>query len=177
MKAPTNPAMRDLEDLFQEQLRHLFAAEAVEEEASRRLGDSASTPALRDTLHRQAKQAAEHKARLEEVFSSIGLKPTLGDVRGLATTAESCNHLLSDGVDPAVRDAAIIGTVQSLEHAEIAGYGCANAWARQLGHTRAAQLLTRTLEEEKRSDRRLSEIAELVNPKAAHRKAGTPLPL
>src|SRR5262249_51630349 len=59
-----------------------------------------------------------------------------------------------------VRDAAIIGVAQRIEHYEIAAYGCARTYARRLNRLDEARLLQETLDEEGRTDRRLSEIAE-----------------
>jgi ferritin-like metal-binding protein YciE len=47
----------------------------------------------------------------------------------------------------------------------MAAYGSARAFARQLGNEYAAELLEQTLDEEKRADQKLTEIAESsVNP-------------
>jgi len=55
-----------------------------------------------------------------------------------------------------------------VEHYEIAAYGTARAHARQLGYLKAVDLLTQTLEEEKQTDRTLTQLAEnRINVKAA----------
>jgi ferritin-like metal-binding protein YciE len=58
-----------------------------------------------------------------------------------------------------VRDAALIGAAQRVEHYEMAGYGCARAFAEQLGNDEAAKLLQQTLEEESAADKKLTKIA------------------
>src|SRR5207249_2218150 len=62
--------------------------------------------------------------------------------------------------DRDVRDAAIIGAAQHVEHYEMAGYGCARTFARQLGDTDAADLLQQTLDEEGAADKELTRIAQ-----------------
>jgi ferritin-like metal-binding protein YciE len=47
-----------------------------------------------------------------------------------------------------------------VEHYEIAQYGTLTAWARELGREDCAQLLHRTLEEEKATDQKLTQLAE-----------------
>jgi ferritin-like metal-binding protein YciE len=70
--------------------------------------------------------------------------------------------------DPEVKDAALIAAAQRVEHYEIAGYGCARAFARRLGHNEVAGLLQETLDEEANADKILSHIAEsTVNTNAA----------
>jgi ferritin-like metal-binding protein YciE len=58
-----------------------------------------------------------------------------------------------------VRDAAMIGAAQRVEHYEIAGYGTARTYAEMLGHSDAAHLLQQTLDEEKETDELLSGLA------------------
>jgi ferritin-like metal-binding protein YciE len=60
----------------------------------------------------------------------------------------------------------VIAAAQHVEHDEIAGYGCARTWARMLGHSGAANLLQKTLDEEKASDQLLSKLAERINEDA-----------
>lgn len=50
--------------------------------------------------------------------------------------------------------------MQAVEHYEIARYGLLRTWASKLGYDEAAELLGQTLEEEKKTDALLSEIAE-----------------
>jgi ferritin-like metal-binding protein YciE len=59
-----------------------------------------------------------------------------------------------------VKDAGLIGAAQRVEHYEIAGYGTARTLAEQLGQDDIAELLEETLEEEKETDERLTELAE-----------------
>jgi ferritin-like metal-binding protein YciE len=55
---------------------------------------------------------------------------------------------------PDVKDAALIGAAQRVEHYEMAGYGTARTFAAHLGHTNVARLLQMTLDEEKETDMR-----------------------
>ena len=72
-----------------------------------------------------------------------------------------------DSVD-CIRSCAIIAAAQRVEHYEIAGYGTVRTFAEQMGHTDAAALLQKTLDEEGAADKKLSTIAMLrVNQEAA----------
>jgi ferritin-like metal-binding protein YciE len=68
--------------------------------------------------------------------------------------------------DEDVRDAAIISAAQRVEHYEMAGYGTVRTYAELLGEEEAAQLLQRTLDEEKEADQKLTQIAEQINVEA-----------
>jgi ferritin-like metal-binding protein YciE len=73
----------------------------------------------------------------------------------------------ADG-DCDVLDAALIAAAQRVEHYEIAGYGTARAFARQLNNAYVAELFEETLDEEKATDQRLTDIAESSsNPASA----------
>lgn len=70
-------------------------------------------------------------------------------------------------MEPEGMDAALITAAQKVEHYEIAAYGSAIAHAREMGHEDVVNLLLKTLEEEKKTDEKLTKLAESdVNSKA-----------
>jgi ferritin-like metal-binding protein YciE len=69
-------------------------------------------------------------------------------------------ELLEEDADADVMDAGIIAAAQKVEHYEIASYGTLCTWARQLGLEDVHDLLGETLEEEKQTDLKLSDLAE-----------------
>ena len=54
----------------------------------------------------------------------------------------------------------MLAAAQSVEHYEISRYGTLVAWAEKKEMSEAAELLTATLEEEKLTDEKLTELAE-----------------
>jgi ferritin-like metal-binding protein YciE len=77
-------------------------------------------------------------------------------------------ELLKQKADPDVQDAGLILGQQKIEHYEIASYGTAVTFAKLLGDEESAKLLSQTLNEEERIDKRLTNIAKgKVNPEAA----------
>jgi ferritin-like metal-binding protein YciE len=105
-------------------------------------------------------QTREHVQRLEQVCADLDIKPKGKKCVGMEGLIEEGKELLSADSDPDVLDAALIGAAQKVEHYEIAAYGTICAHAKELGHREAAQLLAQTLQEEKRSDERLTQLAE-----------------
>lgn len=72
-----------------------------------------------------------------------------------------------------LRDAALIGGAQKVEHYEIAAYGTLSALAKELDYTDALQLLQATLKEEKATDEKLTLLAEQAgNQRAVERSEG-----
>jgi len=59
-------------------------------------------------------------------------------------------------------DAGLLGAAQAVEHYEISRYGTLRAWAEKLGLDEAVELLKATLDEEKATDEKLTELAEAV---------------
>jgi ferritin-like metal-binding protein YciE len=70
-----------------------------------------------------------------------------------------------------VRDAGIIAASQKVEHYEIATYGTLAAYAKILQESEALKILLQTLEEEKKCDELLTQLADTnLNSKAAKEK-------
>ena len=79
----------------------------------------------------------------------------------------SGTNIVRESNEGPVRDAGLIATAQKIEHYEIASYGSARDWATILGLTEHAQLLDKTLQEEKHADRLLTTISQRENSQAA----------
>ena len=85
-------------------------------------------------------------------------------INGLTTEA---SETIKDVTDPSIRDIALIGAAQQVEHHEIAVYGTLRRWAEILGLAEDAVVLEAIEAEEANADELLSEIAERVNYQAA----------
>ena len=69
-------------------------------------------------------------------------------------------------------DAGLISAAQRVEHYEIAAYGSVRTYANLLDDEEAAELLRQTLEEEKETDQKLTQLAEKINAKAEGEETG-----
>jgi ferritin-like metal-binding protein YciE len=85
-------------------------------------------------------------------------------INGLTTEA---SDTIKDVTDGSIRDIALIGAAQQVEHHEIAVYGTLRRWAEILGLTDDVFVLESIEEEEANADQILSGIAERVNFQAA----------
>ena len=159
----------NLEDLFCAQLEDLYDAEKRLTEALPKMASSACAPQLKSAFQEHLRQTEGHVRRLEQIFHQLGKSPsreTCPAMKGLISEGNEMAHAKGDDD---VRDAALIAAAQRVEHYEISGYGTARTFAQRLGHTEAARLLQQTLDEEKETDKRLTQIAESsVNVQAAH---------
>jgi ferritin-like metal-binding protein YciE len=158
-----------LRSLVVEQLRDIYDAEKRLTKAIPKLRKKAVNEELQQALEDHLGETEEHIARLERAFEAMDEKakgkPCAG-MRGIIE--EGDEHVGEDYDDDDLRDAVIIGSAQRVEHYEIAAYGTVIAHARLLGEDEIVALLEETLEEEKATDMKLTEIAErVVNVEAA----------
>jgi ferritin-like metal-binding protein YciE len=152
--------LADLNDLLTLELKDLRSAEAQIIKALPKLAKAAGSEELRSALNAHLEQTKEHLARLEQVGEVLGVKLTGHKCDGMEGLLKEGAELLEMEMPTAVMDAAIIAACQRVEHYEIAGYGCARAFAEELGHSEVARTLQITLDEEGAADHKLQAIAE-----------------
>jgi ferritin-like metal-binding protein YciE len=153
-------ALASLKDLYFDELGDLYDAETQIIRALPRLAEAARAPELREALKKHCDESRLHLERLELIFTHWGERRRSKPCAGLAGIVQEADERLNQQATDDARDAAIIGVAQRIEHYEIAAYGCARTYARRLNRLDEARLLQETLEEEGRTDHRLSEIAE-----------------
>lgn len=153
-------AEKTLRDAFYETLKDVYYAEKQSVRALKKSAKAAKAPELKEAFTNHAEESAGQVERLVQVFEILG-KParskTCEAMQGL--TAEMEEDLEDFGGTEAADD-VLIGCAQAIEHYEIARYGLLKTWARKIGLTEAEQLLEQTLEEEKKTDALLTQIAE-----------------
>jgi ferritin-like metal-binding protein YciE len=152
--------------LLIDELKDLFHAENQLLKALPKMAKAATNPELKAGFTDHLTQTRGHVNRLAKSLRIMG-QPAKGRPchAMLGLVEEGVEAIETNGPD-AVRDAALIGAAQRVEHYEIAGYGTARAFAVALGETKVAQLLQATLEEEGETNRALTEISNSVNADA-----------
>jgi ferritin-like metal-binding protein YciE len=152
-------AEKTLHDAFHETLKDVFYAEKQSVRALKKATKAAQGSELKTILERHAEESATQVDRLIQVFDLIG-KParakTCEAMQGLVAEVEED---LEDFGKTEAADDVLIGCAQAMEHYEIARYGLLRTWARKLGLKEVEQLLAQTLEEEKKADALLSQVA------------------
>lgn len=157
-----------LEALLQDELKDIYDAEKQLTKALPKLAKKATAAELRTAFEEHLRQTKQHVARLEQVFDQMSMPVRGKTCRGMKHLIAEGQDTIQDAEDDAMRDALMIAAAQKVEHYEIAAYGTLRTWANLLGRTGIAGMLEDTLEEEKETDQRLTEIAEsFVNEAAA----------
>ena len=147
-------------DAFIDELRDTYDAEKQLTKALPKLAKTATNAKLRAAFQSHLQETQGQIARLEQVFESLGEKVRGKHCDGMAGIIEEGKSMMEKGFDDTTMDACLIAAGQRAEHYEMAAYGTLVAWAQAMGHTEAANLLQRTLDEEKAADQKLSGLAE-----------------
>lgn len=159
---------KSLSDLFHNQLQDAYSAETQLTKALPKMAKAAASPELKAGFEQHLVETKNQVKRLEQVCQMVGCEVggnTCEATEGLVAEGE---EVIEMGLDADAQDAGLIAAGQKVEHYEIAVYGTLCTFAKQLGHEEAARLLHETLEEEKATDRKLTQLAERgINRKAA----------
>jgi ferritin-like metal-binding protein YciE len=152
--------MESLRDIYIEELKDLYSAENQILKALPRMIKASTHPQLKKAFTTHERQTREHVKRLERICKQLGESPKGKKCHGMQGLLEEGKELISEKPEPDVLDAGLISAAQHVEHYEIAGYGTARAHANMLGLKKVAKLLQQTLDEEARTDKKLSQLAE-----------------
>jgi len=139
-----------------------------------KMAKASTSASLKKAFEKHLGETEKQVARLEKVFASIGLKiagKKCEAMEGLITEASEAVKETPKG--SLVRDVALIVAAQKVEHYEMAAYGSLRSIANILGLDKAAESFQKTLDEETNADKKLSEISDSINSKAA---SGVPKP-
>ena len=173
IEAPEDLSMKlfsaHIEDLRTLYITKLKEAVDMEQKIAKSLPDviqNCTDAELNDAFRMHLDETQGHVTSVEGLLRKhIGeaSTETCKVIKGLVTEV---SDVIKDATDPAVRDIALIGAAQQVEHHEIAMYGTLRRWAEILGLDQDAALLESIESEEENADAVLTEIAERVNMEA-----------
>lgn len=161
-----------LKNLFTDELKDIYWAEKHLAKALPKMAKGATSEELRSSIEQHLTETENQISRLEQVFELLGVKAAGKKCEAMEGLVEEGKSMLEETEDGSMtRDAAIISSAQKIEHYEIASYGTLKTLANTLGMSEAANLLEQTLNEEKNTDVKLTQIAEgFVNESAGAEK-------
>ena len=155
-----------LKDLYVDELKDLYNAENQLVKALPKMAKASSSEELRKGFEEHLEQTKVHVQRLEQIFRVLEENPKGKKCTGMEGLVEEGSEIMKEDFEDALLDAALIGAAQRVEHYEIAAYGTVRAFAEELGESEQASLLEETLEEEKQTDEKLTELAKQINAEA-----------
>jgi ferritin-like metal-binding protein YciE len=159
---------KTLDDLFLETLKDMYHAEKQILRALPRMAKAADSDQLRQAFEQHRDETEVQVERLEQVFEMLGKSARGKTCEAIQGIVEEGKEVMDDFKESEALDAGLIAAAQAVEHYEISRYGTLRTWATQLGMNDAAKLLEETLQEEKKTDELLTQLAEAaLNRKAA----------
>jgi ferritin-like metal-binding protein YciE len=159
--------IHSLEDLYQHGLQDIFYAENQIVKALPKMIENATDGELKRGLQQHLRETQEQVRRLEQVFKLHEQEASGDKCPAIDGIIREGDDLMGNVDDQPTLGAGIIAAAQAVEHYEITRYGALISWAKELGHRRDVPLLTRTLNEEKATDKKLTTLAERrLNPRS-----------
>lgn len=159
-------ATNSLHELYVQQLQDLYDAEHQIINALPKMIEAVESEELRSALTEHLEITKTQAERIERICEEMDEDAESQECKGMRGVIQEGNDHVKQAEDYDARDAVIIAAAQRVEHYEIAGYGTARTYANLLGYDDAANLLQRTLDEEKEADAKLTGIAETLNVEA-----------
>jgi ferritin-like metal-binding protein YciE len=159
---------KSLKDLFHETLKDIYYAERKILVALPKMAEAVNSDQLRIAFEKHVEETKGQVQRLEQVFDLIKESPKGKTCPAILGLVEEGEEVMEEFEDSEALDAGLLSGAQAVEHYEISRYGTLIAWARELGLSDVAKILTQTLEEEKKTDATLNKLAEsVINQRAA----------
>jgi len=155
-----------LKELYVDELKDIYNAENQLVKALPKMAKAANSEELRTGFEEHLEQTRGHVQRLEQIFKELGEKPSGKKCKGMEGLVAEGQEMMGEDFEDDVMDAALISAAQRVEHYEIAAYGTVRTYAELLGEDSAVQLLEQTLEEEKETDQKLTDMASEINVRA-----------
>jgi ferritin-like metal-binding protein YciE len=155
-----------LKELYIDELRDIYNAENQLVKALPKMAKAANSEELRSGFEEHLEQTRGHVQRLEQIFKALGEKASGKKCKAMEGLVSEGAEVMGEDYEEDVMDAALIAAAQRVEHYEIAAYGTVRTYAELLGEDTAVQLLEQTLEEEKETDQKLTDMAGEINVKA-----------
>jgi ferritin-like metal-binding protein YciE len=164
-------ATKTINDLMLLFMQDVYYAERQILKALPKMAKATANEELKNALMHHREETQGQVERLQKAFESLGK-------RARGQTCEAINGLIEEGEEVIeempegpVRDAGIIACAQAVEHYEMARYGAIIAWAKEVKAQEVANLLDETLEEEKKADALLNDLAKRAVNKEARQAA------
>lgn len=158
--------LSSLRDLLIDEIKDLYSAESQLLKALPKMAKAAASAPLKAGFTEHLAQTREHVARLEQAAKLLDETPKGKVCHAMEGLVEEGAEAVELDAPDAVRDAALIGAAQRVEHYEIAAYGTARAFALAVGEADVADLLEQTLQEEGETDKKLTDLSVEINQAA-----------
>jgi ferritin-like metal-binding protein YciE len=153
---------KKLDDLFHDTMKDIYFAEKKILVALPKMAKAAQSADLKKAFEKHKGETEGQVKRLEQVFGLIDKKPQAKTCDAIMGIVKEGQEIMDEYKGSPALDAGLLAAAQAVEHYEISRYGTLKTWADELGLEGAVKLLDATLQEEKKTDAALTQIAETV---------------
>jgi ferritin-like metal-binding protein YciE len=154
------------QELFVSELKDIYSAEKQAVRAYPRIAKTVQSEELKQALQQHLEQTKQHVQRLDRAFEILEKRASGKTCEGMKGLLDEANAQVEEIEKGPILDAALIGALQRVEHYEISAYGTVATLAEAMGQEEIHELLTETLQEEKDTDEKLTEVSKSVNSEA-----------
>jgi ferritin-like metal-binding protein YciE len=159
---------KSLNDLLLTFMQDVYYAERQILKALPKMAKAAQNEQLRQAFMQHREETQNQVERLQRAFEALGKRARGQTCEAINGLIEEGEEVIEDFPEGSVRDAGLAACAQAVEHYEMARYGTLIAWAKALGRSDCASVLDKNLQEEKATDKKLTEMAEAsINLQAA----------
>jgi len=154
--------------LFETALKDIYWAEKALVKVTPRMIEKATDEDLAWSLTKHLSETEAHIVRAEEIFELLNVPAEAVKCEAMSGLIREMEVIIDTCEEGAMRDAGIIAAMQKIEHYEIATYGTMRQFAVTLKLNDVVDLIDLSLQEEKASNEKLSEVAmDAINIEAA----------
>ena len=159
--------LTNLNELFIYQLKDLWSAQTQFVDVLGQVREKVTSGKLGTEIDNLKDRLQKHANEIERLGSSLDFDHRGNTCEAAEGLVKETREFLDVNADSDVRDAGLIANLQRMLHYEIAGYGTAAAYARQLDLDDVFMTLNDMLETARAYDSHLTQVAkETINRKA-----------
>lgn len=156
-----------LKKLFLDRLSMIYDAETRLTGAMEQMAAAATCTRLQEAILTHLGEKKDHVTTLETVFQSLGERAGRKTSEATIALLYESHEIISHYKGFPVINAALIAALQKIEHYEIASYGCLRDWAAVLEYQEVAETLQKILDQDKATNRALTELARASSNREA----------
>jgi ferritin-like metal-binding protein YciE len=151
----------EVRELLTEQLKDAYSAEKQALRCMQKAVRKATAEPLRQGIQLHIDQTQVQIERIEQAMEKMSVRPGRKVCEAMRGLVEEAQHEIEEHDEKGpILDLVIVAGMQRIEHYEIAAYGTGIALAQAIGESEVVDLLSETLEEEKQTDLKLTEVTQ-----------------